>query len=152
MTQQSDGDAARDGDASPGRYKAVTHVAPPPDGHGCGRFERGHHGHPVQVALAMKQAGDDRLFRPVRLEAVTASRAADQPVAALALIADDDQSRIEIVGHEPAVVPRLLSIEDPFFVWEPKYGVLFFMTEQSREVMGTGSMTCCSAAEFVPCQ
>jgi hypothetical protein len=131
-------------------YKAVLQVATPADDR-CPRFERGHHGHPVQVALAMKQAGDDKLFRPVRLVACEPAQVADQDVASVTITAEDDAEVMTVVNHDPSVADRLRSIEDPFFVWEPKYGVLFIMTEQGRAVMGTGSITCCPSDEFVGC-
>jgi hypothetical protein len=131
-------------------YMAVVQVTAPADDQ-CPRFERGHHGHPVQVALAMKQAGDDKLFRPVRLTACLPSQVAGQDVTSVTVTAEDDAAVIAIVNHDPSLVDRLRSIEDPFFVWEPKYGVLFFMTEQGRDVMGTGSITCCAPEEFVAC-
>ena len=99
----------------------------------------------------MKQAGDDRLFRPVRLTSCAASRVSGQDVMTATVTAEDDAELITIVNHDPAIVERLGAIEDPFFGWEPKYGVLFFMTEQARDVMGTGSITCCPPDEFVAC-
>jgi hypothetical protein len=56
-----------------------------------------------------------------------------------------------LLNHDPSVVEALAAIEDPFLVWEPKYGVLFVMTEQGREVMGTGSITCCRPEDFTSC-
>ncbi len=99
----------------------------------------------------MKQAGDDKVFRPVRLTACDSAQVADQGVASVTITADDDAEVITVVNHDPSVVERLRAIQDPFFVWEPRYGVLFFMSEQGRAVMGTGSITCCPSDEFVGC-
>lgn len=131
-------------------YKAVVGVAAPHDDR-CGRFERGHHGHPMQVALAMKQAGDDQRFRPVRLASAEPAQVVDQEVAAITLVADDDGATITVINHDAGIVERLQAISDPFLVWEPQYGVLFVMTEQGRDVMQSGSITCCDSQQFVPC-
>jgi hypothetical protein len=141
--------------------RAVPRI-PAPDLSGCALFERGHHAHPVQVSLALKNVGDDGRFQ--RVDLVTAgiddvegrpvTRLLVRPVPASGLDRPSDVELVdvELFGHDPALADALGAVEHPVFVWEEQYGVLFVMTEQGREALGTGAVTLAPADAIGPCR
>jgi hypothetical protein len=113
---------------------------PPPDTSRCGLFERGHHAHPVQVSLALKRAGDDHHYRRVDLVGTEVAEHDGRDVLVLTLV-DEAGEQVELLQHDPSLATRLAEVEHPIFVWEDEFGVLFVMTEQGREAMGTPAIT-----------
>jgi hypothetical protein len=135
--------------------RAVPRI-PAPDLSACALFERGHHAHPVQVSLALKNVGDDGRFTSVALEDVRTDDVGGRTIVRVRLRRVSEPNRsdlpeesplsdgsglLDLVGHDPALALTLSAVEHPVFVWEEQYGVLFVMTEQGREVMGTGAVT-----------
>ena len=143
--------------------RAVPRI-PAPDLSACGLFERGHHAHPVQVSLALKNVGDDGRFQAVELTRawvddvdgravvrVGLTPRADANAGAFSTIGEE-VGTMELVGHDPGLVAALDHVEHPVFVWEEQYGVLFVMTEQGRDALGTGAVTLAAAAALGPCR
>jgi hypothetical protein len=146
--------------------RAVPRI-PKPDLSVCGLFERGHHAHPVQVSLALKNVGDDGRFQRVELVEVGAAELDGRPIARVRLravgaaegstqaggsVLGDGDGVLDLVGHDPELVRSLRAVDQPVFVWEERYGVLFVMTEQGRDVMGTGAVTLAAEATVGPCR
>jgi hypothetical protein len=130
--------------------KAVPRVAKP-DTSRCAVFERGHHAHPVQVSMAMKRGADDHRFVTVSLVAVSSEeREVGDPVAQLDLHTEDGELLI-LLNHDAQLVDQLSSITDQTFVWEAEFGVLFPLTDQAREVLGTGAVTLADESSLGPC-
>jgi hypothetical protein len=143
--------------------RAVPRI-PAPDLSACGLFERGHHAHPVQVSLALKNVGDDGRFRAVELTRAWADDIDGRAVVRVRLrprpgantgdgsVAGEQVAELDLVGHDPHLAAALDRVEHPVFVWEEQYGVLFVMTEQGRDALGTGAVTLAAATALGPCR
>jgi hypothetical protein len=113
----------------------------------------------MQVALAMKEVGDDHRFLAVRVAAATVTDVDGRPVARLDLQPVDGAGdagasvgeAIGVVHHDPTLVDALARVADDFLVWEPRFGILFVMTDQGRDVLGTGALTLVDADALTPC-
>jgi hypothetical protein len=125
--------------------KAVPRVGAP-DTSRCALFERGHHAHPVQVSMALKRGADDGRFVTVKLQSADVVETASGSVARLAL-APGSGDPLTLINHDPALVELLQQVQERTFVWEDEFGVLFPLTDQAREVLGTGALTLSPALE-----
>jgi hypothetical protein len=121
------------------KWKAVPRVSAP-DTSLCEVFDRGHHAHPVQVSMAMKRGADDGRFVTVVLDAADGVDVDGRSLTRVTLSPEDGEPLV-LVSHDASLAKQLGRIQERTFVWEGEFGVLFPLTDQAREVLGTGAVT-----------